>query len=316
MKEFKKKKDCVTFISLVFIYIFGFIGCEKIVYKDDDISPQISEEPVVFASDSAATISWITDKPSNGIIRYGGSSGVYDNTIADSNEYCLNHSFLITNLSPYTTYYFIVESFDFFGNGPAISNEQSFITEHNEYSYTCMGWLLFEEAHYDSAIVYFKNARLINLDYADLYTGLGWCHTKLESFLEALNEFSNAISLDESALDAYAGRSAVTLKLEYPLSSIEDALMVLNTDSLYVFSHDTSVTYLDLHLILAESYYQTQQYSLAHQEVGYLADILELAFELDENDSDTWTNPAHHETIYDSYEESLLMWIQYMKDFV
>ncbi|MBU4204963.1 FAD-dependent thymidylate synthase [Patescibacteria group bacterium] len=79
---------------------------------------------------------------------------------------------------------------------------------------------------------------------------------------------------------------------------------------------DTTITYLDLHLILAEGYYQTQQYGLAHQEVEYLANIFELSFNLDENDSSTWTNPSNPEITYISYEETLLMWIQYLKDFV
>jgi len=300
----------------IFVIILGILKCEKIVYKVDDTLPQIVTEPNITVTDSTAIISWTTDEPSNGLVKYGEYSGVYDSIVADLDEYCLNHSFLICNLSPHTNYYFVVESVDFFGNGPAISDEQSFITEHNEYSYTFVGWVLFEEANYDSAVVCFENARLKNPNYADLFTGLGWCYTKIESLLEAANEFSNAINLDELALDAYVGRSAVSLKLEYPFLAIEDALAILNTDSLYVFSHDTTVTYLDLHLILAECYYQTQQYSLAHREVGYLAEILELSLNLDENDSDTWTNPAYPETIYDSYEESLLMWIQYLKDFV
>ncbi len=299
----------------IFVIILGILRCEKIVYKVDDTLPQIVTEPNITVTDSTAIISWTTDEPSNGLVRYGENAGIYNIIVSDSNEYCLNHSFLICNLSPHTNYFFVVESADFFGNGPAISDEQSFITEHNEYSYAFVGWALFEEANYDSAVVCFESARLINHNYADMFTGLGWCYTKIESLLEAANEFSSAINLDELALDAYAGRSAVSLKLEYPFLAIEDALAILNTDSLYVFSHDTTVTCLDLHLILAECYYQTQQYSLAHQEVEYLANAFDLAFILDKNDNSTWTNPINPIIIYASYEEALLMWIQCLKDY-
>lgn len=313
---FKLKGYYVIIGVSLLIYIFGLQRCEKTVYEEDDILPQIVAGPAVITTDSTATISWVTDEPANGAVRYGEYSGVYDSLIADLDEYCLNHSSIITGLTPYASYYFIVESMDFFGNGPTISEEQSFFTEHNEHSYISIGWLAFEESNYDSAIVYFENARLINPNYADIFTGLGWCYTKVDSLVDALDEFSNAISIDELAVDAFVGRAAVNLKLGFSYLAIEDAGTTLKIDSLYIFSHDTTITYLDLHLILAEGYYQTQQYGLAHQEVEYLANIFELSFNLDENDSSTWTNPSNPEITYISYEETLLMWIQYLKDFV
>ena len=310
------KSNFVILMASILLLLFVVLGCEKTVYKEDATAPQIEAEPTVTTTDSTATITWVTDEPANGLVRYGTSSGVYDSTLADLDEYSLNHSFTIKKLTPNTTYYFIVESKDFHGNGPVKSDEQTFTTKHNEYSYTQLGWLFFEEANYDSSLAYFENARSANPNYAELYTGLGWCHIKLDLYSDALEELGIAINIDESALDAYAGRSAVYLKMDSPQSAIEDAQVVLDMDSLYVFDHDTNVTYLDLHLILAECYYQTQKYDLASQEVEYLANIFGLSFNLDVNDYSTWTDPSNPEIVYSSYEEALLMWIQYLKDFV
>lgn len=312
------KKICVgvgaSVLLGILVILFGFMGCEKTVYKEDDTPPEITTGPDITTTDNTATVVWVTDEPTNGTVRYGEYPGVYDSTVADLDEYRLNHSFTVYNLKSYTTYYFIVESVDFFGNGPAASEEQSFTTEHNECSYTALGWAEFEGTNYDSAIAKFEMAEEINSDYADALTGLGWCYTRLDILGEASDYFTDAIDLDALAVDAYAGRAGVNLKLGDVSPAIDDARMTLEIDSLYVFSHDTTITYLDLHLLLAECYYQTQQYGLAHQKVEYLANVFNLTFNLDEYDNTTWTDPAGN--TYGSYLEALLAWIQYLKDFV
>lgn len=299
--------------------LVGFTGCEKtvfkMVYQEDETPPKIVAEPEVTTTDSAATIAWVTDEPANGTVKYGRSPGDYDSTVTEPDEYSLNHSFTISNLIPHTTYYFIVESVDFYRNGPTITDEQSFITKYNEYTYMDSGWTEFARANSDSAISNFKNARAINPNYADPYTGLGWCYARLDSLTKSTINFTTAIEMNFD-VDAYAGRSGVNLKMGDAISAIDDARITLELDSLYVFSHDTTITYLDLHLILAEGYYFSQQYSFAHQQVEYLANVFNLTFNLDENDNTTWSDPEDSTTIYSSYLEVLLVWIQYLKDLV
>lgn len=73
---------------------------------------------------TSATIAWHTNETANSVVRYGVSSGNYTYT-ASSSTMTLSHSISLSNLTPYTTYYYIVESTDT-GNYTSTSREKSF----------------------------------------------------------------------------------------------------------------------------------------------------------------------------------------------
>jgi len=78
-------------------------------------------------ADSSAIISWKTDEVSDSAVRYGTTSGTYGFNAGDATD-ILNHKVTLTNLLPNTTYFYVVESIDRSGNGPAKSAEGSFTT--------------------------------------------------------------------------------------------------------------------------------------------------------------------------------------------
>ncbi len=73
------------------------------------------------------TVQWKTDEISDSLIRYGLTGGplnLQDGSIID----VTTHIFVLTNLTPGTSYDYTVESIDPSGNGPMVSSVVSFST--------------------------------------------------------------------------------------------------------------------------------------------------------------------------------------------
>lgn len=92
----------------------------------DTQNPTISAVSSTVA-DSSAIISWTTDEVSDSAVRYGTTSGSYDLNAGDATDVTA-HKVTLTNLQPNTTYFYVVESIDRSGNGPAQSTEGTFST--------------------------------------------------------------------------------------------------------------------------------------------------------------------------------------------
>ncbi|MBT4138223.1 MAG: hypothetical protein HOE48_09920, partial [Candidatus Latescibacteria bacterium] len=92
----------------------------------DTQNPTISDISTSIA-DSTAIISWKTDEVSDSAIRYSTTSGTYGLNAGEATDVS-DHTVTLTNLHPNTTYFYVVESIDRSGNGPAQSAEGSFTT--------------------------------------------------------------------------------------------------------------------------------------------------------------------------------------------
>lgn len=82
--------------------------------KADAQPPALSDLRVV-TSDTTAVITWKTDEPTTGVVRYGRDSGIYLKAKASA-EYGEEHSITLTDLHPSTKYYYVVDVSDRFGN--------------------------------------------------------------------------------------------------------------------------------------------------------------------------------------------------------
>jgi len=60
---------------------------------------------------TSTEIVWSTNELATSVVKYGTSSGSYPNTVSDS-TLVLNHQISLSDLSPFTTYYYVVESTD------------------------------------------------------------------------------------------------------------------------------------------------------------------------------------------------------------
>jgi beta-lactamase superfamily II metal-dependent hydrolase len=85
----------------------------------------IHEENV---SETTADIVWDTNEPATSLVRYGTTPGSYPMNVSSSNL-TVNHSLNLPSLTPYTTYYYVVESTDATSH-TTISDELSFTAIH------------------------------------------------------------------------------------------------------------------------------------------------------------------------------------------
>jgi len=92
----------------------------------DTTPPVISSVNATSITPTTAVITWETDEKATSLVKYGTSSGSYPYSKEDT-SYTTSHSITLTDLSPNTTYYFLVNSTDKAGN-PAQSTEYSFNT--------------------------------------------------------------------------------------------------------------------------------------------------------------------------------------------
>ena len=97
------------------------------IWKCDNDPPQITSGPTVSqVTSSGAAISWTTDENSDGMLKYSEYAGIFDRQELDG-QTGTSHQIVLNNLSPSTTYHFIVESADE-SNNTVASGEAFFQT--------------------------------------------------------------------------------------------------------------------------------------------------------------------------------------------
>ncbi|MDD5398466.1 MAG: redoxin domain-containing protein [Dehalococcoidia bacterium] len=103
----------------------------------DTTAPQLVGEPMAAASDSVATISWVTNEKARSQVKYSLGTG-YEFPSGFSNEYSNKHSVFLSGLSPNTEYHYQLISRDASGN-VMTSGDFTFKTEPETGSAPYMG---------------------------------------------------------------------------------------------------------------------------------------------------------------------------------
>jgi len=128
---------------------------------------------------------------------------------------------------------------------------------------TSEGWVKFgygTRNSYQNALAKFEEAITKDSNYAEPHCGAGWTNARLSNLSDAVINFSDCISLSSSYEDAHAGLAFVyNAQKEYQLS-IDWANETLSLNNKWVFSHDQTVSYLDLYLIKAEGCFALGDY--------------------------------------------------------
>jgi hypothetical protein len=89
--------------------------------QPDTVLPTISNLQVKDITAFGATVSWTTDKEGSSLVRFGQSTK-YGSLAGTYLTRVTNHSVVLDNLSPGTTYHFIADTFDVVGNLGSSSN--------------------------------------------------------------------------------------------------------------------------------------------------------------------------------------------------
>ena len=141
------------------------------------------------------------------------------------------------------------------------------------------GWSLYEQGEYLDSYEWFSNSIREDLDYQDGYNGLGWTFGKLVELDSAVQVFDigltkpqNPRMLDIVAHDILAGLTFAHSALKHDSSVVHygDSLIWLIKQKIgektWIFPHDSTTNYLDVHVTLALSYYALSDFaeSLGH----------------------------------------------------
>jgi chitodextrinase len=81
---------------------------------------------VMYATDTIATIGFVTDKATMASVEYGATAG-YGQSVA-GDDYYSDHIMTITGLTPGTLYHYRVSLTDYSGHGPVLSRDDTFYT--------------------------------------------------------------------------------------------------------------------------------------------------------------------------------------------
>ncbi|UCE73405.1 MAG: S8 family serine peptidase [Methanomassiliicoccales archaeon] len=104
-------------------------GVDNIVVTVDNTPPDITAGPIVLSkTEKGATIEWETNEASDSILRYWVEDSKDIQSDSDP-SYVTHHSIILTDLSPSTTYHFIIVSSDAAGNSRTIDAEGTFTTK-------------------------------------------------------------------------------------------------------------------------------------------------------------------------------------------
>jgi len=122
------------------------------------------------------------------------------------------------------------------------------------------GWPKFEARNFAGAGSDFSAAlsiATVTVDSTDAFHGLGWAQLRRDQGGLAENSFIEHLSLSPGSNDGRAGLSfayaaSVTGKFR---EAIDTANVVLSSNPTWTFSHDASINSDDLHLLLAQCYY-------------------------------------------------------------
>ena len=144
--------------------------------------------------------------------------------------------------------------------------------------YLANGWEAYEAGLFDDAVDAFTSAKERDAVKLEAYNGLGWSLAQVADYENSISSFKFLLSMtDDPQLigDCYAGLSMTYAAYrELPAAdgnpdtiAIEYAETGLQHDPDYVFAHDEKVNAAALHLIIAQSHYNSENFLIALTEV-------------------------------------------------
>ena len=132
------------------------------------------------------------------------------------------------------------------------------------------GWAQYATANYQGARDLFNQASALDGSVVDAYNGAGWSSAKLNDLSTAMESFGLGQVKDTSNLEIRAGIGIIENARKNYAFSDSSVLSVLSENSSWVFSRDTSINSLDLHLLLAENFFAEAEYELSRDQVHLL----------------------------------------------
>ncbi|MFC1628125.1 hypothetical protein ACFL3H_03295 [Gemmatimonadota bacterium] len=278
-------------------------GCSGNGSGPDTTPPHVPRGVIGSVAGTTTKIFWTanTESDLSHYLLYMGTRT--DSMYSHGGEITLTSKF-IHNLTAGTTYYFAVSSVDESGNESEQSTPLPLVPTSATWS-TSLGWSSFTAGEYSAALGHFQTARSLLETHAEAFLGLGWSYLMLDNLSNARVEFQQAIVLGLQTKDADAGLAVINREIPNLPLAISHALTVLNNDPLWVFTHQSSIDYRDMRLLLAQCYFR--QGEAWFDEAQTQVDILDPTNGLDPGDQGTWLVGGTAYTTYVSALMTLIM---------
>jgi tetratricopeptide (TPR) repeat protein len=276
----------------------------------DPQPPEIVSGPVV--SDMGvrgATVEWTTDKDATSAVLYGETSSYTDSS--KSSVLAMNHSIVLANLEPATSYHYMVASEDADGRRVE-SSDRIFSTLPPTAELVDQGWDFFEQGELDSALARFIDAYTYEPQDVDVLEGLGWVLLRLYRFdgdnggpwARAILE--DALSREPGRLDCLVAAAFVYYAIEMYDDAIEAAEQALSlSGGGYVFEHDGDIGDSDVRYCLILCLVATGDFQGALDH----AKLIDPTVDLDPDDASTWNG-------HSSFEEAVVVMVEGLSDLV
>ena len=127
--------------------------------------------------------------------------------------------------------------------------------------------------NFNSAITKFRQVLARDATITEAYVGLGWSYTAAGTFDKALNNLTFAESRPdflEYESDVYGGYASTYSASAEDSLAIIYAQKTLDTDQNWVFRADSTITFYDLHVMIAQASFKSKKYTAAVEKVDYL----------------------------------------------
>ncbi len=128
------------------------------------------------------------------------------------------------------------------------------------------GWIEYDAGNYEASIYRHQSALEKDAEKSEAHNGMGWSYTKLGKVDNSIDSFKKAILKDPSNADAHAGLMGSYFIAGNYEQAIASGKTVLSLKPNYESPHDP-VNANNIRLILAESYYNMEDYASAKAQI-------------------------------------------------
>lgn len=132
------------------------------------------------------------------------------------------------------------------------------------------GWNAFEAMNYPLAVDKFGKAKYIFPDSVEAHKGIGWSALQMDSLSLAASAFDSGSAAYFPDADLFAGWAFLLNVVKQYEASNQKIDLTLARDSLWVFTHRTSIDVADLYILKAENYFLIGEFENSLQTVQTL----------------------------------------------
>ena len=155
--------------------------------------------------------------------------------------------------------------------GCSKSKDKSTSGSKDPLALTREGWTKFEALDWEGAQQSFEDAINAGASSTDAYSGAGWSYFQLGGSNDiAMARWNTGLTKTGITNDIHFGLGSLALLEDRYGDAITEFSTVLSSSPNYSFIHRPSLDYKDIHLGLAEAYYQTGDFQSALEQVQTL----------------------------------------------